>query len=295
MINFRYHVVTLVAVFMALGVGVLFGATFIDQNIVTGLEKAQSRLGTRNDSLRSRILRLQAQNASLKGFSASARDRIIRGSLKDRPVILLRFESTPGNVSDAVTSTLRVAGARLDGTLTLSDRLDLRTEDARRRLAGAVGSTAGDARSLSDLMVAQLSSALQGRDPAFLAKLAAAGLATAQLTTPGDRAAGAPPAPPPAVVVLPGKTSPEINSRILVPLVESMATAPLVTAVVEPGTAAVLLKPLRDQPGLRLVTVDSVEDPTGQAALAVGLQAAFAGQFGNYGFGDRATTALPPA
>ena len=45
MITFRYHVVTLVAVFMAIGVGVLFGATFIDQNIVDGLRASQARPG----------------------------------------------------------------------------------------------------------------------------------------------------------------------------------------------------------------------------------------------------------
>lgn len=295
MINFRYHVVTLVAVFMAIGVGVLFGATFIDQNIVTGLEKAQVRLGTRNDSLRGRILRLQQENDLLRGFSTSARDRIVRGSLKDRPVIMLRFESTPANVLDAVTSTLRVAGARLDGTLNLSDELDLRSEDSRRRLAAAVGSTASDARSLSGLLVAQLSSALQSRDPGFLAKLAAAGLSTGEGNPLGDPAPNAAPGPPQAVVVLGGKTSAEFNARLVVPLVQAMASAPMVIAVAEPGTAAALLKPLRDQSGLRLVTVDSVDEAMGQAALAVGLQAAFAGRFGNYGLGDRATSALPPA
>ena len=38
MINFRFHLVSLVAVFLALGLGILVGSTVIDQGIVNRLD-----------------------------------------------------------------------------------------------------------------------------------------------------------------------------------------------------------------------------------------------------------------
>src|SRR5688500_16789890 len=106
MITFRYHVVTLVAVFMAIGLGVLFGATFIDQNIVDSLRATQARLGDRNETLRGRIVDLENENEALQTFTGSTRDIVVRGTLQDVPVVLVTFDSTPGEALDAVRETL---------------------------------------------------------------------------------------------------------------------------------------------------------------------------------------------
>ena len=290
MITFRYHVVTLVAVFMAIGLGVLFGATFIDQNIVDSLRAAQARLGDRNETLRSRIVDLENENEALQAFTGSTRDLLVRGSLRDVPVVLVTFESTPGEALDAVRQTLTLAEARTEGQITLANRLDLRSEENRDALAGVLGSSSTDPAELSQQLVAQLATALSGQNADFVTRLLEAELATAPLALPAGQAA-----PPPAVIVVGGGTSRELNDRIAVPLARQLGGRQTVTAAVENGTDIRMLKPIRDDSDVRVMTVDSIETPLGQSALAIGLKGALAGQFGHYGRGEGATTALPVA
>ena len=290
MITFRYHVVTLVAVFMAIGLGVLFGATFIDQNIVDGLEAAQARLGDRNQTLRGHIVDLERENQALQTFTGSTRDLVVRNSLRDVPIVLVTFESTPGDALDAVRETLTLAGARTVGQLDLSDRLDLRSEQNREALATVLGSTSRDPAVLSEALVAQRGTAVVGQNPEFLTRLLAAELASEPIALAADVVA---PDDPPAVVMVGGGAAREINDRIAVPLARELGTRQTVTAAVENGTDIQLLKPIRDDSGLRVVTVDSIETPLGQSSLAIGLQGALGGQFGHYGRAGGATTALP--
>jgi hypothetical protein len=290
MITFRYHVVTLVAVFMAIGLGVLFGATFIDQNIVEGLEAAQVRLGTRNETLRQRILELEKQNEAMTAFAASVRDQVVGGTLEGLPVVLLSMDSTPGDVRDAIDQTLTVAGARFAGRVTLSDDLDLQGDDARRRLAAALGTTATQPAALSELLATQISGELLGGNPPVIQRLIENGLAGGQIA-PAAPAEGQPPATP-LVVLVAGSYTRELNDRLTVPLVEALAAAPVVTAVAEPGTEARTLRPLRDG-SVEVVTVDGAETPVSQAAVAMGLRAALGGQFVSYGTAEGATTVLP--
>jgi hypothetical protein len=291
LITFRYHVVTLVAVFMAIGVGVLFGATFIDQNIVEGLEAAQVRLGSRNETLRSRIIELERQTEALSSFTVSARDRAVRGTLQDRPLMLLIVDTTPGELRDALDQTLAVAGANVIGRVTLNEELDMQSEDVRRRLATALESASLQPGPLSELLVGQISGELLGQNPPVLQKLIDNGLAGGQLPPPAAPIEGQAPITP-LVVLVTGEVSRELNERLVTPLAESLAAGPLVTAVAETGTAEGMLAPLRDR-SIQAVTVDSAEAAVSQALLATGLQAAMGGQFGSYGFGEGATTVMP--
>ncbi len=287
MITFRYHVVTLVAVFMAIGLGVLFGATFIDQNIVDSLRAAQVRLGDRNESLRGRILELEKENEAVETFAASTRDLIIRGALDDVSIVLVSFESTPGDSLDAVRQSLTLAGGRFDGHVTLSNGLDLKSERNREGLAAALGTGSNDVNDLSEALVTQLGTALLGQNPEFLTRLVESELASTPV------AIAAPLAPAPVVVFIGGDASREITDRIAVPLTRLLVQRSTVTAVVEGGTDARMLQPIRDDSDLQAVTVDSIETPLGQSAMAIGLKAARAGQFGHYGRAEGATTALP--
>ncbi|MEX2421373.1 MAG: copper transporter, partial [Actinomycetota bacterium] len=72
MISFRYHIVTIVAVFLALGLGVLAGTTVIDQQIVDGL-RAQIVQANRQ------VGELQADVDALSGAHDRA-DSFIRDS-----------------------------------------------------------------------------------------------------------------------------------------------------------------------------------------------------------------------
>jgi hypothetical protein len=186
-----------------------------------------------------------------------------------------------------VRQSLTLAGGRFDGHVTLSNSLDLKSEQNRERLAAALETGSNDVNDLSEALVTQLGTALLGQNPEFLTRLVEGELATTPV------AIAAPLEPAPVVVVIGGDASREIIDRIAVPLTRLLVQRSTVTALVEGGTDARMLQSIRDDADLQTVTVDSIETPLGQSAMAIGLKAALAGQFGHYGLAEGATTALP--
>jgi hypothetical protein len=150
-----------------------------------------------------------------------------------------------------------------------------------------------DPKTLSDTLVAQLTAAATGRDLTVFQRLIDGGMASGRSPAVPAGIEGAP-EPARAVVIVGGESSRELNDRLALPLTRALAGAPVLTAVVEAQSISLrLLGPIREAGDLNVITVDGVDTPLGQAALAAGLRAGFEGQFGNYGLGPGATTALP--
>lgn len=297
LITFRYHIVSIVAVFLALSVGVLFGATFIDQSIVDGLEATQERLGDRNEQLRDLIVEVEDENDHLRTFARATRDATVSGVLTGQPVVTIRFAETRDELVESVHNTLAAAGARLDGTVTLTEQLDLTSAEARARLATALDAPSEDPQALAVELARQLVEALSGVNPQILPRLAEAGLVrgdVALMPLADDAPAeDAPVQIPPAVVMLGAEVSPAFGERVVVPLARALSGEEVVTAVGVSGRTGVILEALRSDRDLRIVTVDGVESAMGQVSMALGLRAALEGQFGAYGTGDGATASVP--
>ena len=76
MIHFRYHLISIVAVFLALGIGIVMGSTVIDKAIVNGLEnridsaeRNSIERKQENDELRKAISSQDSQDTVLAGHS----------------------------------------------------------------------------------------------------------------------------------------------------------------------------------------------------------------------------------
>ncbi|MEX2588503.1 MAG: copper transporter [Actinomycetota bacterium] len=295
MITFRYHIVSIVAVFLALSVGVLFGATFIDQSIVDGLEATQERLGDRNEQLRNRTLDLEGRNEQFQTFAGVTRDATVRGVLEGQPVVTIKFDGTSDQVLESLTRTLDAAGARLDGTLTLTEQLDMSADETRERLRAALDTSIENPEALSVELARHVAEALAGINPQVLPRLAEAGLIRGNVSLPAlaeDAPAQEPGPGLPAVVVVGGEVSPTFNARVIVPVTRALAEQDIVTVVGVPGRTGATLQSLRSG-DLRVVTVDGIEFAMGQSLVALGLRGALDGQFGRYGTGEGATAAVP--
>jgi len=136
MINFRYHVVSLTAVFLALVIGVAMGSTVISKATVDGLRSNVKRVETRIDStqaqnslLRSRLSAFQQQNNELTDQIVS---RTVADSLTDVPVLMIASKGIDQTSLNQARSTLLDAGARFDGTLLVNDRLALSGANATK-------------------------------------------------------------------------------------------------------------------------------------------------------------------
>ena len=294
MINFRYHVVSLVAIFLALGLGVLFGASFLDQTIVEGLQKSQKTLGSRNEKLRGQNSALQQTNDAFSDYVSRTRLQLVQGSLKDRAVLVVAYETASKEAVDSVIDAIAQAGGGFEGLITLTGKLDMRSPERRRQVALVLSSSSDEQQVLSLALNDEIGAALSGKKLGIFQRLVDAGLVAFRPgSVPKPKQAGELATLGTAVVFVGGADAAELTKTLLEPIVKSLADGSVVTAVVEEGTQDLeTLKGLRDG-GLRAITVDGIDQPIGQVALVLGLKAAFGGRFGHYGTGEGATAVLP--
>lgn len=133
MINLRYHIVSITAVFLALGIGVTLGSTMIQRYTIDTLE---SRL----DELDDEVSRTDEANAALRAELGERDDladqltdqgrALFGGHLSEVPVLMLSVQGTSDDLVDAARASLRTSGAELSGTLVFTTRWeDLSSEE----------------------------------------------------------------------------------------------------------------------------------------------------------------------
>lgn len=148
MLNFRFHLVSLVAVFLALAIGVVMGTTVIDRGLVATLEGQQERLSENITDLRADNGELRAEVEAAQGDVAvleERSERLVAGRLVGVSVLLVAVRGAESDGLDALRTTLGEAGADLRGTLWLTERFALDDADEVSELASALG-TSGRAR-----------------------------------------------------------------------------------------------------------------------------------------------------
>lgn len=299
MISLRQHLISLIAVFLALGLGVVAGSTFISPVTVSALKKSIDALDRRDQALEAQNNQLSQSNGVLAQFSAAARDLLVHNTLAGRPAVLVSFDATPAGDITAMASALAEAGTHLQGSVVLSSTLALPDDASRQQVAAAVGVATAPGDALAAALIHQLAGALSGASPGVFARLQAQGLAKLN-TVPSSVPAGQLATLGSAVIILapavpqPGaRVSADVGRSVILPLVRALSGASLV-AVAEDGAASLpVLTPIRQDVTLKVVTVDGVDAPMGQAAVVLGLLAAAGGTWGDYGSGPGATGLLP--
>ena len=168
MLNFRFHVVSLVAVFLALAIGIIMGSTVIDRALVDTLEDQQQSLrGTLDDlteenrSLRQELDDLREGSERL---ASEGGERLLADTLADVPVLLVAVRGVDTAVLDDLVQLLDTAGAVDQGTLWLTERLLADDEGELADLAESLGVREGtaDAEELRTATVQQVAAAIRG-------------------------------------------------------------------------------------------------------------------------------------
>ncbi len=115
MFDFRYHIVSLVAVFLALAIGIMLGSSIENRGVlkeqqerlVKSIEQDISTIKTKNTSLQRQ---LQAQ----KAFEAEVLPALTKDRLKDKKVAIVYFDDAGSNTLKAASlETLNQAGAKV--------------------------------------------------------------------------------------------------------------------------------------------------------------------------------------
>ncbi len=121
MINFRYHVVSLVAVFMALAIGVALGAGVLGQGINEGILVQAQQDRKELQTTRQQVLQLQALDKYRDDYAELVGARLTRQMLAGQTVLIVTMPDAPSTVTKAVTTAATGAGADVVGQVEIND------------------------------------------------------------------------------------------------------------------------------------------------------------------------------
>jgi hypothetical protein len=141
-IDFRYHLVSIVAVFLALTVGIVVGATAFKPGVASYLSN-QARNAIKQDqaanALNTRLHnQINADNAFGRAISSYALAHLLSGE----QVVLVTAPDVDGGTVTGITSALRQAGATVTGQAGLAPRFFTTSRASESALASFAQRTA---------------------------------------------------------------------------------------------------------------------------------------------------------
>src|SRR6476646_4387438 len=122
----RYHAVSLVAVFIALAIGILIGAEFGGDTLSNTRRNLEESLVGNLQDARDRSEQLGGELNRSNEFAERVYPVLVRDQLDGRRIGLLAIGELPGNISDAVEEALGPTGARLVGVGVVREPVDVR-------------------------------------------------------------------------------------------------------------------------------------------------------------------------
>ncbi|WP_165522008.1 copper transporter [Micromonospora zingiberis] len=298
MINFRYHIVSLAAVFVALAVGAVFGTAAANGVATDVLSDSISAAHKTNDQLRQTTEDLQVEASRKDDYINDTAPAVLGGTLDNRRIVVL---TTPSGRDHAqgVIDKLRVAGAAVTGPVDVREAFfDPRNNLGLLELArGSAASSAlpgnsNGAETASALLAAVLLAAPSDVDAsAVVSAYARAGYLTApeRLDGPADG----------AVLVTGAPYVTQEPTKRNAAIVTMAAQFAMVGSTVVAGTGAgdgSALGTVRGDEALtaRISTTDGVAGAQGQVVTALALvERITANRGGHYGTADGADALTP--
>jgi Copper transport outer membrane protein, MctB len=309
MINFRFHVVSLIAIFLALALGVVIGAGVIDRGVVNALntrldkvEDRSNRLQSENDVLKKRNEQTESMIGNLQPFAVS-------GRLLGDDVGVVAVRGVEGDRVSATVTAAQQADATATGTLWLEDKWALGDAKSVKALQDALGSTTKNKTTLRAEGFEQLAQRLGGTgtraegEQDLLVVLQQAGFlgydSVGNSTITEFPGVGA------GIVLVVGNGGSIDPALVTMPAAKALhgAGVPLVVAsvwheVTSGPARAEAVQPIRDSDDLAstVSTVDDLDLAEGPTTVVLALSDLFLAKpvVGHYGYGPNATPLPAP-
>lgn len=318
MIDFRYHLVSIIAVFLALAVGIVLGAGPLDQPIDVAVRDRAAGLAKDKEALRSQNEELTARVAFDESLIGEASPALIGGRLAGVDVVIVAL---PGVTTDLVNSThdtIETAGGTVPGSVSLtSDWTDPTRSTALSTTLDALVPgqdrlTGNDGKDLGARAAAALTDAVITPQPPAEGKPAAAaerllkGLRDASFLRIRDKPwqgaslaiVLAPPPPSDLATRKPDQIAKDDAARsALLQVPRRMSTAALGLVVAgQRGSAAaggVVAAVRTGEQRTSVSTVDDLGTSAGRVALVLAVLAEREDETGHYGDGPNSDAPLP--
>ncbi|TFV43564.1 copper transporter [Blastococcus sp. TF02A-35] len=309
MIDFRYHLVSLIAVFLAVALGIVIGTTQLNQPILNDIESQVTALEQDKRSLEDRTQALQAQLDTAEGFSEAVAPALVGGALAGRSVLLLAAdEEVSLETVEQVTALVQEADGAVSGVLRLRpEYADPASATSLQSYVNGPGRPAGielpedgDADVLVASLLAQVLMTPPGGPAPDTAAISSVVSGLSSLDVLRQESSSVAPADY-AVVLTSGETQgddAETRNATLVELVRALDAAGSGAVVSGDGASAReagLVGVVRADPTLATAvsTVDNVGTPVGRISTVLALGREAEGTSGKYGTGED-TQPVPP-
>lgn len=303
MISFRQHVVTIVAIFLALALGMLTGSAFIQPRLVDQLRTQVEEARGLADELRDQVSEREDRLAAEEAFNDAALPHLTNGRLLGQDVVVIAQGGTEDAAVGSARDALEAAGATVV-VLAARDTLAPQDPDGQEALADLLALPGVSAQDLpgraAEALADRLASAERRdlEDPDLLRDLLTQGYLAPVDAGLSDAAVAAIGGPDQLVVVLAGGQGEDPimpPDTFAVPLVQRLAELGVPVAAGESADTDIAFVPVLRAGGLDgVVTVDDVDESRGGAALVLGLdRLLLTGDGGDYGVKDEAVP-LPP-
>lgn len=306
MINFRYHVVSLTAVFLALAIGLVVGTAALNGPLSDQLSDRVNALGRQNQQYRDQVTHLEEEANKQEQFATEAAPIMLADKLAGKRVLVVSMASASKYV-EGVLQNLQLSGAKVTGRVEIQDRFtdplnkeelgDLATITRPATVTGLPANVNGVETATGLLAAvlldraANLPAVPEDSRRTLLAAFASRGylIVTGEVTGPAQ-----------AVVLVAGppyvdREAPKKNAAAVTIASGLDQAAPLVVAGSGVGGDGNLLAQLRGDPALTktVSTVDNVSSAQGRVVTVLALVEQLEGHTGHYGIGAGATLLMP--
>jgi hypothetical protein len=316
-IDFRYHLVSIVAVFLALAIGIVLGSTELQGPAYNLLNKTTAKLQSELDQASSQRDTAQAQANEGEAYAASVEPAVLRGLLAGQRLLIVTEPGAQSSVISGINSAANYAGATVTGQINLQpkffdtsgatqDSLNQTTQDVAQPAGITLGAGETYQQQAAQVIAAEIltKSPVQGAadaKPSSDAETMLAAYAQSGFLSTSEH----PTTQATLVVIVTPQNAPSGGSadpldQLLVPVAQELAAKSSATVVVGSSSGSGAGSPIAvlrsNNVSGQVSTVDDADFVAGQTvameALAIQLGG---GKTGSYGFTSNGATAVAPS
>ena len=326
MIDFRYHLVSIVAVFLALAIGIVLGSTELQGPTYNFLNRTTAKLQTQLDQATSQRDAAQQQATQDELYAQAVQPTVLHDLLTGQRLLIVTEPGAQPSVVNGISTAAIVAGATVTGQINLAPKffdssdttqdslgqttlnvaqaagLQLDTtvtyqQQAAQVIASEILTTSPTSSGSSGSSGSRSASGDQGANAGTMLRTYAASQflrTTGQLATPAT-----------LVIVVTPQNAPSDGSadqldQVLIPLVQELAAKSSATVVAGSssgsGTGSPIAVLRSNNVASQVSTVDDADLVSGQTVTIQALAALLAGgKAGSYGFTANGAVGVAPS
>jgi hypothetical protein len=322
-IDFRYHLVSIVAVFLALAIGIVLGSTELQGPTYNFLNRTTAKLQAQLDQTTSQRNAAQQQATQDELYAQAVQPAVLHDLLTGQRLLIVTEPGAQPSVVNGISTAAIVAGATVTGQINLAPKFF----DISGKTQDSLNQTTLDVAQADGL---QLDTSTTYQQQA--AQVIASEILTTSPTSPGSsgsrsasgdqganagtmlqtyaasqflRTTGQPATPATLAIVVTPQNAPSDGSadqldQVLIPLVQQLAAKSSATVVAGSSSGSGAGSPIAvlrsNNVASQVSTVDDADLVSGQTVTIQALAALLAGgKAGSYGFTANGSVSVAPS